>query len=423
MITNIIEESYHNKNKPKKKINFNYSEPKVPFHQMEFEKINFSTWKIKRTEKKINDDIDDLLVFSLIKDETKDSNKDNNHHHIKIRQVKTPTIQPILRKRKQSKYLFKGNLLMSEKIKKTKIKEFTFSKTSKNKLKTNLNLNIPKETKYTTKNRNRNKINNILSPFHPLSAKASPINHMKFYNVSNSDCFFITKLPSYYYKDKYSKSKENKLKKMKKIIKETNSHMLDIYTGLKNMKENKFEECDDPLFVKKKIKYRKGLRNTDKIIGLHKNQSVSYINRRFKKLFQEIFNNKKISNEKIDARTLLDPLDKITGGSYKEVKLDNIINHKIGQRIWIKKSTANIVSYGKSFQLISDDIFYKERKRIIGIYPQIERDAEIFIPRKKIEKRHPLIKKLKENVQKINNVFLNEYKLLTRAKWKFSKHS
>ena len=118
----------------------------------------------------------------------------------------------------------------------------------------------------------------------------------------------------------------------------------------------------------------------------------------------------------------MDPLDKITGGSYKEVKLDNIINHKIGQRIWIKKSTANIVSYGKSFQLISDDIFYKERKRIIGIYPQIERDAEIFIPRKKIEKRHPLIKKLKENVQKINNVFLNEYKLLTRARWKFSKH-
>ena len=100
--------------------------------------------------------------------------------------------------------------------------------------------------------------------------------------------------------------------------------------------------------------------------------------------------------------------------------MDNVINNKIGQRIWIKKSTANIVSYGKSFQLMSDDIFYKERKRIIGIYPKIERDAEILIPRKKIEKRSPLIKKLQENVQKINNVFLNEYKLVNRVKKKFN---
>ena len=56
---------------------------------------------------------------------------------------------------------------------------------------------------------------------------------------------------------------------------------------------------------------------------MHRSQSVSYINKRFKKLFQDIYNHKKCSNEKLDARTLLDPLDKITGGVYKEVKLDN----------------------------------------------------------------------------------------------------
>ena len=418
MITNIIEESYHNKNKPKKKINFIYSEPKVPFHRKEFEKINYSnsmTWKIKKTEKKINDDIDDLFIFSLMKD----NNTTNNEirHHIKIRQIKTPTIQPLLKKRKQSKYIFKGNLLMTEKINKTKIKEFTFSKTTKQKLKT-IDLNVPKVTKYVTKKRNI--VNNVLSPFHPLSAKAKPINPMKYYNISNSDCFFLTKLPSSYNKDRHSKSKEKKLKKMKKLIKETNSHMLDIYTGLKNIKQNIFDECDDPLFVKKKIRLKKGLRNTDKIIGLHRSQSVSYINKRFKKLFQDIYNHKKCSNEKLDARTLLDPLDKITGGVYKEVKLDNSFNNKMGQRIFIKKSTANIVSYGKSFQLISDDIFYKERKRIIGIYPKIEKDANIFIPPKKIPKRHPLIKKLQKNVQKINSVFINEYKLLSQSRWKYS---
>ena len=67
---------------------------------------------------------------------------------------------------------------------------------------------------------------------------------------------------------------------------------------------------------------------------------------------------------------------------------------------------------------MSDDIFYKERKRIIEIYPKIEREAEILIPRKKIKRRHPLLKKLQENINKINNVFLSEYKLVNKYKKK-----
>ena len=63
---------------------------------------------------------------------------------------------------------------------------------------------------------------------------------------------------------------------------------------------------------------------------------------------------------------------------------------------------------------MSDDIFYKERKRIIGIYPKIKREAGVFIPRKKIELRHPLLKKLQENVHKINNVYIREYDLVNK---------
>ena len=421
MIANIIEESYQNKSLPRQIINIHYQGPKEPFHDMEVEKLNYSTtinWKVKKTEKKINDDIDELLLFSLI-----DDNNDRNAtlEKLKYHRVKTPTAQFIKKKSKQNKYLFKGDMLMAEKINKTKIKEFSFANSTKNRLKKQPYLNFRKESRNKFNNNNKENIKNILNPFHPISAK-STLNPIKYYNISNSDCFFITKLPNYY-KNSISniKSKENKLKKMKKLIKETNSCMLDIYTGLKNMKQNKFSTYDDPLSYNNRKKLKKGFKNTDKLnLGMEKSQSVSYINRKFRKLFQNIFDNKKFSNEKLDARTLLDPLEKITGGSYKEVKLDNIINKKIGQRIWIKKSTANIVSYGKSFQLISDDIFYKERKRIIGIYPKIEREAEILIPRKKIEKRSPLIKKLQENVQKINNVFINEYKLVNRVKKKFN---
>ena len=95
MIANIIEESYQNKNKPKRVININYEGPKEPFHNMEVEKLNNSAMniKIKKTEKKINEDIEDLLVFSLIEEDEKDKN--STLQRFKFRQVKTPTIHLI----------------------------------------------------------------------------------------------------------------------------------------------------------------------------------------------------------------------------------------------------------------------------------------------------------------------------------------
>ena len=102
-------------------------------------------------------------------------------------------------------------MLMSEKINKTKIKEFSFSKTTKKakkKLKLQPYINFRKESR--NKNLNRSQLKNILNPFHPMSAK-STLNPIKYYNISNSDCFFITKLPNYYKNNIHFKSKENKL--------------------------------------------------------------------------------------------------------------------------------------------------------------------------------------------------------------------
>ena len=421
MISNIIEESYRRKYKPKTKIKFNSPIAKEPFRRIEVERLNHATginWKVRRKAKYINDRIDGLLLYSFI-EEDEEENKNQRKPHIKSRQISTPQTSSFQKKLKKNKYLFKGDMTIADKINKTKIKEFYLSNSPKRKIKAKSIANIMKE--YRNKNLSREITKNMTSNYiFPLSAKI-PNTDLKYNSISNDDCFFITKLPNYYtYKSSSVKSKESKLKKMRKIIKETNSHMLDIYTGLKNMKQNKFTTYDNPLHVDR-TKYTKGFRNIDRLqLGMQKNLSVSYIKRRFKKLFQNIFENKKFSNEKLDARTILDPLEKITGGGYKEVKLDNNINNKIGQRIWIKKSTANIVSYGKSFQKISDDIFYKERRRIIGIYPKIEKEADLFIPHRKIEKRNPLINKIKDNIEKINNVFLCEYKLLSRINNKYS---
>ena len=81
-----------------------------------------------------------------------------------------------------------------------------------------------------------------------------------------------------------------------------------------------------------------------------------------------------------------------------------------------------MVSYGKSCEQISDDIFYKERKRIISIYPKIEEEAKVVVPKKKINKKNPLFKGLIENVNKLSDVFNDEYKLLKKINLRMRKH-
>ena len=329
---------------------------------------------------------------------------------------------------------------------KTKFKEFSFLNKNKKYLESFSRINSNKNRdsknirneKYKSKSEKDNK-------HYPESAKVETLRKNR--NLSKiSDSFFITKIPTTnFFPNKTNMilhnfiatkltSKEQKLRRMRKLIKESNTRMLDIYTGLKDLKQNKtstFNSLFDSnnlhrnqKFDYKTIKSGRSLRNIDKFINfnLQKSQSVASVNRKFQTLFKKVFHNKRFSNEKLDARTIMDPLDKIVKGSYKEVKLDNVVNQSLGQRIWIKKSTANIVSYGKSCQIISDDIFYKERKRIIAMYPKIEEEAKILVPKKKIEKRSPLLKKLVDNVNKINDVFLEEYNLLKRVNRRMRKH-
>ena len=444
MIDTIIEDSYQKKNITKRKIPLDEKEKSEVFNKIKNENLESSTLidnKVKNANITINSNIDNLLSYSVVA-------SNNRMLREKLFKFKKEIIssEPIIKtkRKKQIKYLFKGDFNLSEKMKKTKIREFSFlgKKNNyyynyvKNKAIKNQNL----------KNIESNKIkNNILldTIYHPESLKVE--NLKKKHNISmNNDSFFITKLPkSAFFPNKTSihmnnitsrkySSKEQKMRRMRKLIKESNSQMLDIYTGLKNIKQNKVATFNNLMSTIpqsnnsdfKTLKMGRSLRNIDKFINLHfqKSQSVESVNRRFQTLFKKIFHNKKFSNEKLDVRTIMDPLDKIIKGSYKEIKLDNTINNSLGQRIWIKKSTANIVSYGKSCQKISDDIFYKERKRLIGIYPKLEEEAKIIVPKKKIDKRNPLFKKLIDNVNKISDIFSEEYNLLKRVNRRIRKN-
>jgi len=69
----------------------------------------------------------------------------------------------------------------------------------------------------------------------------------------------------------------------------------------------------------------------------------------------------------------------------------------------MKRSTANLLDFGQVSQPMYDDVFYKERKRIIESYPLHEKDAKIDVKVKIKEFYSPKVK-LKTYLKKVDNL-------------------
>ena len=440
MIDNIIEESYTKKRRQKVKKAEKESEKNDVFHKLKNGRFKSSLLvnnKFRNANMTINSSIDNLLWYTVIDT----GNPKINEQIFKLRKAKFMSEPHNKSKNILDKHLFKSNFSNSDKMRKTKIQEFSFMKKDKD-----IHSSLAKSTKMTSiKNKNLKNIKRDIT-------NSSTLNFVHNHDYTNSDftkktqnldTFFITKVPETNLKEnkiicilsnrnRNFMSKLKKLRKVHKLVKESNSQMLDIYTGLQNIKENKITTFNSIMNLNpnsqstelEKNKMERAMRNIDKFLNLNsqKSQSVANINRKFRNLFRKIFENKKYTNDKFDPRTISNPFDKIIKGGYKEIKLDNNISRTLGQRIWIKKSTANIVSYGKSCEKIPDDIFYQERKRILDIYPKIEEEAKISVQRKRIEKRNPLLNRIVNNINRLNNVFLEEYNVVKRIKRKLQKY-
>ena len=445
MIDNIIEESYTKKRRQKVKKAEKESEKNDVFHKLKNGRFKSSLLvnnKFRNANMTINSSIDNLLWYTVIDT----GNPKINEQIFKLRKAKFMSEPHNKSKNILDKHLFKSNFSNSDKMRKTKIQEFSFMKKDKD-----IHSSLAKSTKMTSiKNKNLKNIkrditNNSTLNFMHNNDYTNSYFTKKTQNLSvnKSDTFFITKVPETNLKENKTicvlsnrnrnfMSKLKKLRKVHKLVKESNSQMLDIYTGLQNIKENKITTFNSIINLNpnsqstelEKNKMERAMRNIDKFLNLNsqKSQSVANINRKFRNLFRKIFENKKYTNDKFDPRTISNPFDKIIKGGYKEIKLDNNISRTLGQRIWIKKSTANIVSYGKSCEKIPDDIFYQERKRILDIYPKIEEEAKISVQRKRIEKRNPLLNRIVNNINRLNNVFLEEYNVVKRIKRKLQKY-
>ena len=317
------------------------------------------------------------------------------------------------KKRNNSNILLRSDLL-SKSIHLTKVKEFNFM----NKIKNNKNMNIKtilniykiknKGNKEVKKENNKKDENNVCEE--DISDISAVINTKK------TDLSII--------KDNINKKKKLKFIGMKKIIKirklltKKSNNLLkdndDNNSLLKTFNEKDKEKNDEEKISMKntRLNFAKRLieRSEKKKHKCHYNNSADDINDIFEKYLKK-------KDDTKELKKIFGPLADGFREGLKEIKRD------VGQYIWIKRSTANLISFGNSFKLMADDTFYKEHKRIIEKYPSLERDAKIIIPKKKVKENKEIISKLENNEKTIKSIFNESEKIVKGVHSKLSKFS
>lgn len=176
------------------------------------------------------------------------------------------------------------------------------------------------------------------------------------------------------------------------------------------------EKHNNPKTIEKMYKMQSILSDTNKnfnninynLLNLSDRKNSSTLNNLNKLGIKRIKSNEKniqnitIENDKINYQELFEPIKELLNKPLKQIKINNSKNN-YNKLVWMKRSTANLLSFGQVSQSMHDDIFYKERKRIVESYPKYEKDANIDIKEKKKINCGPSVR-LKEYFKKIDNL-------------------
>ena len=397
-------------------MNIQYPFIKMDAPSLAIKKNTYFMGKIKKNNNIINTELDQLLLTGF--EGTEEDFKNIYNRHQQKKKIK-------LKLKKFNRSLMINPDFNSKSIKLTKIKEFnqTYKHKYKGMKKILNNLeNKRKEKENESKfdeNIHRNK-----SGIYFGTKNASSI-VLDSYNTKSNG---INNINNSKEKEKYNENKMKRIIKIRKILKQKSNNILPTLNnsfqksnkGKQNLnKDNKEssnqEQNKSKSFLSKSlisIKNSKNLtnKNTDKKI-------IHDINKVFKKYLGINSINEEEDQKKL--KKVLDSLQTNFKSNLKEVQ-KYVGNSR--QNIWMKKTTANLISFGTSFLLMPDDIFFKEHKRIICKYPELEKDAQILVPPEGF-KENKTIKKIKKNERKIQNL-CSENEVLLRGinkKWREQK--
>ena len=194
----------------------------------------------------------------------------------------------------------------------------------------------------------------------------------------------------------------------KKQINKTFSKINTLEKTLKDTQKNSMK-------IIKKIKRYKILseKENENITDIiqHKEESIKKI--------QDLIDNENLKKNRItriNYNKILGPLHKEKDNLLKKMDL----NQKAKRQIWLKESTVNLIKFGQYFNLMDDEQFFRQRKKIIKKFADIEKESDIIdgIQTERINKSN-LGKGIKKNNKIIKQIVENNFDFYKNVSKKF----
>ena len=293
------------------------------------------------------------------------------------------------------------NLYLKQKFKKMKTtsnKSFKYKKIKNIKLSSVRDKYISLIKKF--KNNDEKKQNNSLSE--------SKINNSKILKLNKSNSNLKIDIPQINNPASIlNTSKTSESKQFKKALNKTFSK---INTLSKTLKDTQ----------RKSLKIIKNIKRF-KLISKKENENMTDIINRRDELLQKIEdlmdeeNSKKNRITRINYNKILGPLNKAKDNTLKKIDLSK----KLSRQIWLKKSTANMIKFGQYFNMMDDEQFFKERKKIIRKFADIEKESDIIDGIKTERSRPNFGQAIKKNNQIIKQLAENNFDFFQNVSKKF----
>ena len=293
------------------------------------------------------------------------------------------------------------NLYLKQKFKKMKTtsnKSFKYKKIKNIKLSSVRDKYISLIKKF--KNNDEKKQNNSLSE--------SKINNSKILKLNKSNSNLKIDIPQI--NNPASILDTSKTSESKQFKKPLNKTFSKINTLSKTLKDTQ----------RKSLKIIKNIKRF-KLISKKENENMTDIINRRDELLQKIEdlmdeeNSKKNRITRINYNKILGPLNKAKDNSLKKIDLSK----KLSRQIWLKKSTANMIKFGQYFNMMDDEQFFKERKKIIRKFADIEKESDIIDGIKTERSRPNFGQAIKKNNQIIKQLAENNFDFFQNVSKKF----
>ena len=326
----------------------------------------------------------ELLVLGNNYLSQKQQNKNNNKSEINKQNTQEENIDIFNKENKEKEKIAQTSTKKIKKIRQTKLKS------SKDYLTQRLN-------KVILRGKNKKRLLNISS----LNSDSSKMNNLS--------------VKQYYSNNTYRKndSTNNELSTMRNIL----------------SKNQDMESSEKHLFQKvlsnKRVK-NNTYRNISRLSSLLNDTSKKYIilnmklkdytkENSFKNIKKNILDKslkqsksqENMDLKKINFKKIFDKKDSVLDKPMVQIK-----DEKKNRMIWIKKSTANLLSFGKVSNSMKDEQFYKERKRIIESYLNYEKAADLYVSKKESEKNSFRNERGYKNLRKIDELLAQNKELI-----------